>query len=101
VKTSRWNTPLLGTILLLAGCGTHMGTSPRNAGGDLGGSSWQLVKFQGSDDKTLTPDDKAKYTIHFNLFPISTLFDYSSASGRPSRKLASRSLSFITTATLR
>jgi para-nitrobenzyl esterase len=32
---------------------------------DLGGTSWQLVKFQGGDDKTLTPDDKSKYTIAF------------------------------------
>jgi heat shock protein HslJ/membrane-bound inhibitor of C-type lysozyme len=31
----------------------------------LGGTSWQLVKFQGGDDQTLTPDDKAKYTILF------------------------------------
>jgi heat shock protein HslJ len=36
-------------------------TDPSN----LGGTSWQLVKFQGMDDKTLTPDDKAKYTIEF------------------------------------
>lgn len=33
---------------------------------DLGGTSWQLVKFQGGDEKTLIPDDKAKYTIAFN-----------------------------------
>jgi para-nitrobenzyl esterase len=25
--------------------------------------AWQLVKFQGSDDTTLTPDDGSKYTI--------------------------------------
>ena len=31
----------------------------------LEGTSWQLVKFQGSDDTTLTPDDRAKYTIAF------------------------------------
>jgi len=29
------------------------------------GTSWQLVKFQSSDDTTLTPDDRAKYTIEF------------------------------------
>jgi heat shock protein HslJ len=33
--------------------------------GGLAGTSWQLVKFQGSDGKTLTPDDRAKYTIEF------------------------------------
>ena len=65
MNTSRLRTPLWGTFLLLAACGARMETAPRNAGADLGGTSWQLVKFQGSDDKTLTPDDKAKYTIAF------------------------------------
>jgi heat shock protein HslJ len=32
----------------------------------LGGTSWQLVRFQGSDDTTHTPDDRAKYTIEFD-----------------------------------
>ena len=31
----------------------------------LEGTSWQLVRFQGSDDRTLTPDDRTKYTIEF------------------------------------
>lgn len=31
----------------------------------LAGTSWQLVGFQGSDGTTLTPDDRAKYTIEF------------------------------------
>ncbi len=31
----------------------------------LAGTSWQLVKFQSSDEKILTPDDGAKYTIEF------------------------------------
>ena len=31
----------------------------------LAGTSWRLVKFQGGDDTTLTPDDRAKYTIEF------------------------------------
>src|SRR5439155_17444374 len=30
---------------------------------DLGGTSWQLVRFQNGDDETLIPDDKSKYTI--------------------------------------
>ena len=34
-------------------------------GDEVAGTSWQLVKFQGSDEKTLTPDDGAKYTIDF------------------------------------
>jgi heat shock protein HslJ/membrane-bound inhibitor of C-type lysozyme len=32
---------------------------------ELGGTSWQLVKFQGGDGKVMTPDDKSKYTITF------------------------------------
>ena len=31
----------------------------------LSGTSWQLVKFQGPDERTFTPDDKSKYTIKF------------------------------------
>jgi heat shock protein HslJ len=31
----------------------------------LAGTSWQLVKFQGSDDTTLIPDHPANYTIEF------------------------------------
>lgn len=36
---------------------------PSSAG--LQGTSWQLVRFQGSDEKILVPDDRAKYTIEF------------------------------------
>jgi heat shock protein HslJ len=39
------------------------GENPASPG--LAGTSWQLVKFQGSDEKVLTPDDGAKYTIEF------------------------------------
>jgi para-nitrobenzyl esterase len=31
----------------------------------LVGPTWQLVRFQGGDDKVLTPDDRAKYTLTF------------------------------------
>jgi len=41
-------------------------TAPQAAATDLRGTSWQLVKFQGSDDKTLAPADRAKYTILFD-----------------------------------
>jgi heat shock protein HslJ len=37
----------------------------QNATAGLADTSWQLVKFQSSSDKTLVPDDKAKYTIDF------------------------------------
>jgi heat shock protein HslJ len=39
--------------------------SAPSASPELARTSWQLVKFQGSDEKTLTPDDGAKYTIDF------------------------------------
>ena len=35
------------------------------SGNPLSGTSWQLVRFQGSDDTTFAPDDKSKYTIKF------------------------------------
>jgi heat shock protein HslJ len=31
----------------------------------LAGTAWQLVKFQGSDDKAIAADDRSKYTIEF------------------------------------
>jgi hypothetical protein len=51
---------LLGMILLLAACAAVAPTQPQRSTPNLGGTSWQLVKFQGSDDKTLTPDDETK-----------------------------------------
>ena len=56
----------LPVLLLVLACSAREQTSPPNAATDLGGTSWQLVKFQSGDDKTLTPDDKAKYTISFD-----------------------------------
>ena len=32
---------------------------------DLGGTSWQLVRFQGRDGTTLRPKDKTKYILEF------------------------------------
>ena len=31
----------------------------------LSGTIWQLVKFQGPDERTFAPEDKSKYTIKF------------------------------------
>ena len=64
MKTTRVDSSLLVALLLAFACSTHAQTPQENAP-DLGGTSWQLVKFQGSDDTTLTPDDKAKYTVAF------------------------------------
>jgi heat shock protein HslJ len=51
--------------LLIFIASAHAQTPPPDAASDLGGTSWQLVKFQGGDGTTLTPDDKTKYTIAF------------------------------------
>ncbi len=39
--------------------------SSPSASTGLAGTSWQLVRFQGGDGATLTPDDRASYTIEF------------------------------------
>jgi len=39
--------------------------SGQPASSELLGTSWQLVNFQGGEDTTLAPDDRAKYTIEF------------------------------------
>lgn len=56
---------LVGPILLLAACSAFSQPPSPSEAPSLGGTAWQLVKFQGSDDTTLTPDDKMKYTIAF------------------------------------
>ena len=50
----------LATVLLFAACASAPQGAP-----PLGGTSWQLVKFQGGDGKVLTPDDWVKYTLSF------------------------------------
>jgi len=39
--------------------------APAGAASPLEGTTWQLVTFRGGDDRTLTPDDRAKYTLEF------------------------------------
>jgi para-nitrobenzyl esterase len=56
---------LAGPILLLPACSAFSQPSSQSEAPSLGGTAWQLVKFQGSDDTTLMPDDKTKYTIAF------------------------------------
>jgi heat shock protein HslJ len=43
--------------------GARVATQPDSP--SLAGTTWQLVRFQGGDGTTLTPDDRAKYTIEF------------------------------------
>ena len=52
MKRSRVDSLLLAALLLAFACGARAQTT-RDAA-DLGGTSWQLVKFQGSDDTTLS-----------------------------------------------
>ena len=40
-------------------------STPPAAAAPLGGTSWQLVNSQGSDDTTLTPDDRENHTVEF------------------------------------
>ena len=53
---------LAAVLLALAGCAQF---ESQGATGGLGGSSWQLVRFQGGDGSVATPDDRAKYTLAF------------------------------------
>jgi para-nitrobenzyl esterase len=63
---------LISTLLLSMHCASSQPTrnsaaqpTPAPTSSALEGTSWQLVKFQGSDGTTLTPDDRSKYTIAF------------------------------------
>ena len=58
---------------LLAGCAQ---VAPQALTESLGGTSWQLVKFQGGDGMVLIPDDRVKYTIAFGTDgTVSVRFD--------------------------
>jgi hypothetical protein len=52
-------------LMLTAGGVTNMAQKPPAAGAttSLEGTSWQLVRFQAGDERTLAPGDRAKYTI--------------------------------------
>jgi para-nitrobenzyl esterase len=62
-SSSRPGACLLLAVLLLASSCARI--PPQEAAAGLGGTSWQLVRFQGGDDKVLVPDDRTKYTIAF------------------------------------
>lgn len=51
---------------LLLGFTCHAGNEGSSTAAGLAGTSWQLVKFEGGDDKALTPTDKTKYTVAFD-----------------------------------
>jgi para-nitrobenzyl esterase len=56
---------LLG-LLFMAACSQTPATKAPIAAVTLVSTPWQIVKFQGSDDTVLRPDDKSKYTLTFN-----------------------------------
>jgi heat shock protein HslJ len=64
VRTSRLS--LLAVLLAWVGSNVcAQAPPPQVTAASLSGTSWQLVKFQSSDDKTLMPDDRTKYTVAF------------------------------------
>src|SRR5262245_39017309 len=56
---------LLAGLLPAIACTTPAQAPSQKAMVDLGGSSWQFVRFQSGDDRLLIPDDRGKYTIAF------------------------------------
>src|SRR5258706_15005271 len=44
---------------------TLAGGQNRSGAGELAGTSWELVRLQAGDGKTLVPGDGSKYTITF------------------------------------
>jgi len=52
---------MLAAMLVVFAVGAATAQTPDS----LGGTAWQLVKFQDGSDKTLTPEDRSKYTIEF------------------------------------
>ena len=66
MRTSRRS--LLCLVVLLAWVSSNVcaqATPPQLTAASLSGTSWQLVKFQSSDDQTLIPGDRTKYTVAF------------------------------------
>jgi para-nitrobenzyl esterase len=53
---------VLLAALLTSGCAQ---APQQTASTALGGTSWQLVKFQGGDGTIVTPDEGSKYTLAF------------------------------------
>jgi len=65
MKTMNRSSIAFAAILALAAMVRVESAGQSNGGRELGGTSWQLVKFEGGDGKILAPDEKSKYTIAF------------------------------------
>jgi len=66
MKSSRMSLSCLAAFLLAVIGHVCAQTAPQAATSTLSGTSWQLVRFQSSDDKTLTPAERVKYTMVFD-----------------------------------
>jgi heat shock protein HslJ len=55
-------------VAVLLGCSSTVlaRQASQDAATNLAGTSWELVRFQGGDEKILAPDEKSKYTIAFD-----------------------------------
>jgi para-nitrobenzyl esterase len=60
-------TTILHRVLLAAASGVLIANAAaaQEASPGLEGTSWQLVQFRGGDGTTLTPGDRARYTLAF------------------------------------
>jgi para-nitrobenzyl esterase len=71
-RASISDTLILGALLSTLQCSPPRETSPPGAEvtpgnqASLGGTAWQLVKFEGGDGTVLTPDTGTVYTIAFD-----------------------------------
>jgi copper homeostasis protein (lipoprotein) len=61
----RWAHISFRALLSVFVASAHTQISQPNTVHELGGISWQLLRFEGGDGKTLAPDDKTNYTIVF------------------------------------
>ena len=66
MRSTRNSATVVVLLLTFAGMNFARVWAQNNSAGNLGGTSWELVKFMGGDDKTLVPDQKSKYTIAFD-----------------------------------
>jgi heat shock protein HslJ len=75
-------TLILHVLVLLSSMCNMAQAQTSSTKDSLAGTSWQLVKFQSSDDKTITPDLKSKYTLAFgNDGRVSVRLDCNRGSG--------------------
>ena len=55
----------IGAIIASSFSSAFAGLQKSSGKNPLSGTTWQLVKFQGPDERTFSPDDRSKYTITF------------------------------------